>query len=156
VTLSGLWVSSSPFGPRAWQFPPNSLILPEQYIKVWLDNDGSKCPDPNLESKPCFWECPDPTDAYDQEFHANFSLNAGGDQVYLFDDESHNFGLIHRVAFGPQTLNHSLSDAGRRQERDLADTPVPTSARSTAIPAGVHPRDADGTVSGDHRCVFSR
>jgi hypothetical protein len=144
VTLSGLWVSSSPFGPRAWQFPPNSLILPEQYMKVWLDNDGGKCPDPNLESKPCFWECPDPTDAYDQEFHANFSLNADGDQIYLFDDEGHDFGLIHGVAFSVQGLNHSLSlmpDGDRNGT--WQDTPVPTIGAFNSLPEFIR-GDADG------------
>jgi hypothetical protein len=146
VTLSGLWLSSSPFGPRGWRFPDNSLILPRQYVKVWLDNDGDKCPDPNLEVMPCFWECPDPTDAYDQEFHTNFSLNADGDQIYIFDDEDHGFGVIHGVEFGRQDLNHSLSlrpDGDRNG--NWVDTPVPTIG---AVNSDVAPEfirgDADG------------
>ena len=102
--LSGLWLSDSYFRPRVWQFPENSIIAPKQYIIVWLDNDGDKCPDPTRaenEEVPCFWECPDPTDPAPEvlEFHTNFALNANGDQIFLRDTVDNNYGIVHGYAY---------------------------------------------------------
>jgi hypothetical protein len=107
VDLSGCWLSDSFFQPRAWQFPPGSVIPAGAYVIVWLDDDGAKCPDPARLDPPCFWECPDPnieSMAFDPpQFHANFAVNADGDQIFLFDTEADGFGLIHAVDFGDPT-----------------------------------------------------
>ena len=161
VDLSGKWLSSSPFGPEAWQFPPGSIIpgrSPQSpdggFIRVWLDNDGGKCPEPNRPASeiPCFWECPDPTDAGLSEYHANFSLSASGDQIYLFDFDSVNgrFGVVHGVEFGPQELNKSLSlvPNGSRQGSWLQTTPtilLPNPAVENLFRRG----DADGNCGVD-------
>ena len=157
VDLSGLWLSSSPFGPEAWQFPPGSVIPPEgpstsPYIRVWLDNDGKKCPNPDLppDDRPCFWECPDPTNPGMSEYHANFALAAEGDQIYLFDSAAANFGVIHGVAFGPQELNQSLSlvPNGSRQGSWLQTTPtilLPNASVESLFRRG----DSDGNCGVD-------
>src|SRR5262249_11977980 len=98
-----------PFNPRRWQFPPGSNIAPDEFLIVWLDNDGGKCPDPLNPNKPCFWECPDPTSVANKLFHTNFALDTGGDEIFLFDDEAHKFGVIHGLEFDRVALNHSLS-----------------------------------------------
>ena len=123
VDLSGLWLSSSPFGPEAWQFPPGvhhpgGSPGTSPYIRVWLDNDGGKCPDPNRsrDDRPCFWECPDPTNPGMSEYHANFSLAAEGDQIYLFDS-----GLL-----GGRIRGHP-----RRRVRPAGVEPVPAVSSRT-------------------------
>lgn len=155
VDLSGKWLSSSPFGPEAWQFPPGSILGPGQYIRVWLDNDGKKCPNPDLPpaDRPCFWECPDPTNAGASEYHANFSLAAEGDQIYLFDSEDSSagdFGVIHGVVFGPQELNQSLSlvPNGSRQGSWLETTPTILLA-NPAVENHFRRGDADGNCGVD-------
>lgn len=128
VDLSGLWLSDGPFNPQVWQFPPGSKILPLEHLIVWLDRDGGKCPDNSLSDKPCFWECPDPTDPTTQEYHANFALNADGDEILLFDTAANGFGFVHGVAFGPQALNHSLAliPSGNRNGCWInSDSPTP-------------------------------
>jgi hypothetical protein len=149
VNLSGLWLSSSPFGPESWQFPQDSEIPPGQYLIVWLDNDGAKCPDPNLPEEPCFWECPDPTDTEAGQYHSSFSLNTDGDQIYLFDAEAHGFGVIHGVEFGPQELNHSLAltPDGNRSGA-FVDSASPTPA-SPNVPASFKRGDSDGNCGLD-------
>lgn len=109
VDLSGSWLSDHPFNPHRWQFPQGSSLGPGEYLIVWLDNDGGKCPDPLEPNKPCFWECPDPTNPAVGSFHTNFAINADQDEIFLFDDEAHKFGILHGVEFTGLTLNHSLS-----------------------------------------------
>jgi hypothetical protein len=115
VSLAGLWLSDKPFDPRGWQFPsePESRILPGEYILVWLDNEGGKCPRPP-EVPGDGQECPDPTSVPAKAYHTNFALNALGDQIHLFnrerpEAEGGGFGWIHGVEFGEQKLNVSLS-----------------------------------------------
>jgi hypothetical protein len=109
LDLSGLWLSDSYFEPRLWRFPPDSILPPRGYCKVWCDDDGGKCPDPTETNPPGFWECPDPTNPARNEYHANFALNAANDQIFLFDDEEHGFGLIHGVAFRNQLPNFAYA-----------------------------------------------
>ncbi len=104
VDISGCYLSDSFFQPQTWRFPVGSIIPPGAYVIVWLDRDGSKCPNPDRLDPPCFWECPDPNVLSMQreppQFHASFAVNADGDQLFLYDDEAGGFGLIHGVDFG--------------------------------------------------------
>lgn len=104
VDLSGCYLSDSFFDPRRWKFPEGSVIPASARFIVWFDNDGARCPDPDRVDKPCFWECPDPNLSSMQmnppQFHASFALDADGDQVYLYDREENNFGLLHGFDFG--------------------------------------------------------
>ena len=99
VSLAGLWLSNSFFRPRGWQFPSGSKIGPGEYLIVWIDADGAKCPDEFRSDPPCFWECPDPTDPDLQRYHTNFNIGFSGDQIFLFDNEENDFGLIHGLDF---------------------------------------------------------
>jgi hypothetical protein len=114
IDLAGLWLTDSYFNPREWQFPAGSKILAGEYLIVWLDNDGGKCPNPLRPDPPCFWECPDPTKPSSQEYHTNFALDANGDQLFLCDTAEHGFGIIQGVIFGDNTplvvtLNRAIS-----------------------------------------------
>ena len=104
VDISGCWLSDSFFQPQGWTFPSGSVIPAGGYVIVWLDRDGSKCPDPDRIDKPCFWECPDPNERSKTldppQFHASFAIDADGDQIFLFDSEASGFGLLHGLDFG--------------------------------------------------------
>src|SRR5690606_24092982 len=100
--------------PQEWQFPPGSKIRPGEYLIVWIDNDGGRCPDPFRNDPPCYWECPDPTNPSMQEYHTDFALGRSGDEIYIFDTEDENFGVVHGVEWadgGPLEvrLNESIS-----------------------------------------------
>ncbi len=126
IDLSGLWLSDGRFNPRGWQFPAGSSIGPGEYLIVWLDGDGGRCPCPSSTppdsvyclrvgnpagspQPPCFWDCPDPTDPAKQRFHTNFSVDKDGDQVYLWDTEANGFGLISWVEWDKLGIDCSLS-----------------------------------------------
>jgi hypothetical protein len=83
------------------------------------------------------WECPDPTDPSRQEYHTNFTLDASGDQIYLFDSEEKGFGALHGVQFGVVGLNHSLSlvpDGDRGGCWINTETPTPRDANQGFCP----------------------
>jgi hypothetical protein len=114
LELFGMGLSDTPFWPEKWRFPPGSVIGPGEYLIVWLDDDGAKCPDPARPSPPCFWECPDPTVPTEGEYHTNFAIDLDGDNLLLFDTEANGFGLIHGVSWPlagglPLSENRSLS-----------------------------------------------
>ena len=118
IGLEGLWLSDSYFRPERWQFPLGSRIGAREHLIVWCDNDGAKCPDDIRCPPPCFWECPGPTDPSRQEYHTDFALEFDGDQIFIFDTEENNLGLIHGLTFqfedfglpkGQLPVNMSLS-----------------------------------------------
>lgn len=113
VDVAGLWLSDRPFHPRGWQFPPGATLGPKEYLIVWTDGDGGRCPRPPHQSSDG-QDCPDPTDVAKEFYHTNFALETEGDQVYLFDreDPAHpesSLGVIHGVEFGSQEANVSWS-----------------------------------------------
>jgi len=110
VELSGLWLSERPFHPQGWQFPPGSVLSPQEYAIVWADNDGGKCPRPSEDVMGDGQECPDPTDPSTRSYHANFRIESNGDQVLLYKElESGGFGLVHGVGFAVLAENVSWS-----------------------------------------------
>ncbi|MGQ9591554.1 MAG: lamin tail domain-containing protein [Planctomycetota bacterium] len=126
IDLSGLWLSDSRFNPRLWRFPEGSTIGPGEYLIVWLDGDGGRCPcpsstppdsvyclrvgnPPSQPQPPCFWDCPDPTNPAAREFHTNFSIDADRDQLYLYDTEENGYGLISGVEWVSLERDCSLS-----------------------------------------------
>ncbi len=119
--LSGCWLSDRFFEPRAWRFPAGSILAPGERVIVWLDDDGSRCPDAERLDAPCWWECPDPnasTISELREWHASFSLDATGDQIFLYDREEFGFGLVSGVDFSEPasfpgfTPNEACRDPG--------------------------------------------
>ncbi|MCZ6793052.1 MAG: lamin tail domain-containing protein [Planctomycetota bacterium] len=134
IDLAGLWLADRFFRPRqGWEFPEGSKIDPGEYLIVWTDNDGGKCPDEMRLDPPCFWECPDPTDPAEQHYHTSFNLDFSGDQIFLFDREECGFGVIHGVDFSLQVedVDKSLSllpDGDRRSCFVLVDAPTPGEA----------------------------
>ena len=141
VDLSECYLSDSFFDPRRWKFPEGSVIPAGARFIVWLDNDGSKCPDPtvSVQNQPCFWECPDPNIASMQlnppQFHASFGIDADGDQVFLYDSEANNFGLLHGFDFGQPSevcgfTDDVLLNPGRDIMTDQSISLVPDGVRS--------------------------
>lgn len=111
ISLAGLWLSDSPFHPREWQFPAGAKIGAGEYLIIWTDNDGGKCPDPFRVDPPCFWECPDPTDPSRGEYHTNFALGRAEDEIYLYDDEANGYGVVHSVEWGDGSLTVQLNES---------------------------------------------
>ncbi len=109
IDLSGMWLSNRRLEPQLWQFPAGSSIAAGEYLLVWTDNDGGKCPRP-LEDKPGDGqECPDPTDPAMGAYHTDFTLTGDGDQIYLYDRAENGFGVIHSVEFGAQEIDQSFA-----------------------------------------------
>jgi hypothetical protein len=111
IDLGGLWLSNSYFTPRGWNFPAEAVLPAGEFAIVWLDGDGGKCPQPELPiaERPCFWECPDPNDLATQTYHANFSLDASSDQIFIFDRSDSGYGRIHGFEFRDQASDVSAS-----------------------------------------------
>ena len=108
VDLSGLWLSDKPFSPQGWSFPAGAVLAPGEYLCVWTDGDGGRCPRPPPEPGDG-QDCPDPTSAATGSYHTNFALEREGDQIYLFDRAEEGFGVIHGLEFESQTVNVALS-----------------------------------------------
>ena len=139
VDLSGCYVSDSFFDPRRWRFPAGSVIPAGARFIVWLDNDGSRCPDPDRVDKPCFWECPDPNLASrlldPPQFHTSFGIDADGDQLFIYDSEENNFGLLHGFDFGQPAdvcgfTDDLLLNPGRDIMTDQSISLVPDASRN--------------------------
>ena len=109
LNLGGLWLSDRRVDPRRWQFPEGAAIASEEYLLVWLDGDGDLCPRPEEDVPGDGQKCPDPTNVALNEYHANFSLDGGGDQLYLLDTEENGFGVIHAIEFGIVAKDASLA-----------------------------------------------
>lgn len=154
VDLSGLWLSDGPFNPQVWQFPAGSSIPAGEYRIVWLDGDGGKCPDPGrpTSTRPCFWECPDPTNPASGAWHTNFALNREEDEVYLFDTEANGFGVVHGAEFRDQVLNHSLALVPNGDRSGCwidAATPTPGAANVGACSGGFQRGDSNASCGLD-------
>jgi hypothetical protein len=86
LDLGGLYLTDDPDDPTQWQIPvgvPNLTAVPARgYLVVWADGDTG-----------------------DSGLHANFRLNAGGDEVHLFAKDGTT--LIDSIVFGDQTADIS-------------------------------------------------
>ena len=82
IDLGGLYLTDNLSAPTKWQFPvSNSAIttIPAGgYLLIWADNDTT-----------------------DSGLHANFKLDAGGEEIGLFDSDG--VTLIDSVTFDEQT-----------------------------------------------------
>ncbi|MHC4431691.1 MAG: lamin tail domain-containing protein, partial [Planctomycetota bacterium] len=82
VDVGGMYLSDNPDDPTKWRIPDNNpaatTIAAGGYLLIWADDDPG-----------------------DVGLHANFKLNADGDQVALFAADGRT--LIHSLEFGDQT-----------------------------------------------------
>ncbi len=86
VDLAGMYLTDDPAEPTRWVFPAGgaaTIIGPRDHLIVWTDGD-----------------------TLDAGLHANFRLNADGDEIYLFAADGET--LIDGFSFGPQTPDISF------------------------------------------------
>lgn len=62
IDLSLYYLTDNFYNTQKWQFPANTTILPNGYITVWADENGSE-----------------------SGLHANFKLSAEGETIYLYN-----------------------------------------------------------------------
>jgi hypothetical protein len=105
INIGGMYLTDDLSFPTKWQIPNNNpsatVITRGQYLLVWADNDTS-----------------------DEGLHANFKLDAGGEEIGLFDKDGQT--LIDSVVYSAQTTDISCGrypDAG--QEWRLFTSPSP-------------------------------
>ena len=149
VDLSGLWLSDRPFQPQHWRFPEGSTIGPGEYLIVWCDDDGGKCPRPDEKVSGDCQDCPDPTDAARGEYHTNFALDRAGEQIYLLQErEAGGFGVLHGLEFGVSDDNvaWSLTPDCSRSGDFVATIPSPRAPNPTV---DVEPRFLRGDANSD-------
>ena len=85
VNLSGWHLSDDSNQPRKWTFPQGTLIPANGYLMVWADEDGATTPG----------------------LHANFKLDAKGEQILLVDSDEHLNMLRDSVTYEPLSKNQS-------------------------------------------------
>jgi len=107
IDVGGMHLTDDSSEPAKWRFPADNpsatTIPPRGFLLIWADNDLA-----------------------DAGLHAGFELNAGGDEVALFDTDG--VTLLDRVSFDRQT-----PDVSSGREPDAATswvTLVPTPAAS--------------------------
>ncbi|HCO95878.1 MAG TPA: hypothetical protein DIU00_18390 [Phycisphaerales bacterium] len=96
INIGGMFLTDNLPVPRKWQIPVNNPALttipPGGYLLIWADEDSA-----------------------DYGLHSNFKLNAGGEEIGLFDSDG--VTLIDSISFPEQTTDLSY---GRDPESDDA------------------------------------
>jgi len=86
INMGGMYLTDNLSAPTKWQIPNNNpsatVITRGQYLLIWADNDIS-----------------------DAGLHANFKLDAAGEEIGLFD--SNGVTLIDSIAFNAQSTDIS-------------------------------------------------
>jgi hypothetical protein len=111
IDVGGMYLTDDLTVPTKWRIPAQIDIHAGGYLLIWADNDTT-----------------------DTGLHANFKLNAGGEEIGLFDSDGST--LIDSVTFGEQISNVSFGrypDASDNW-RSL-DEPSPT-AENTIVYEG--------------------
>ena len=85
VDLTGMRLSDRPDSPNKFSFPEGTTLDPDAYLAV-LANDSDGTPG----------------------FHTDFSLNADGEGVYLFDSVVSGGALLDQVEYGLQLTDFSF------------------------------------------------
>jgi len=83
IDIGGMYLTDDLTVPTKWQIPAATNIPAGGYLLIWADNDTA-----------------------DAGLHANFKLNAGGEEIGLFDTDGST--LIDSVIFGEQVSNISF------------------------------------------------
>jgi hypothetical protein len=118
IVLAGKSLSDDPALPARYVFPVGTTIPAGGYLTVYADsNTGS----PGL--------------------HTGFGLDAGGDQVRLYESVANGQTLIDVIAFGPQAANLSIGRVGANRDSWTLCTPtigaVNTAVASFGPPGGL-------------------
>jgi len=112
VNVAGMYLTDGVAIPKKWRIPgdrPDLTTIPAKgYLVLWLDNDAT-----------------------DVGLHAGFGLNAGGEEIALFDVDG--VFLLDHVAFGEQLTDVSY---GRFPDGDevwgFLDSPTPAGPNARA------------------------
>ncbi|MHC4119794.1 MAG: chitobiase/beta-hexosaminidase C-terminal domain-containing protein, partial [Planctomycetota bacterium] len=87
LNVGGMYLTDNLDDPTMWRIPTDNpaatMIPPRDYLLIWADDDVG-----------------------DAGLHANFKLNADGEQVALFASDGQT--LIHSLEFGDQTSDMSF------------------------------------------------
>ncbi len=78
INISGMYLTDDLDNPTRWQFPASTIIPAGGHLLVWADGDTT-----------------------DTGLHADFKLDADGEEIGLFDTDGTT--LIDSIAFGEQT-----------------------------------------------------
>lgn len=135
VALGGMYLTDDPEDPTQWQIPhdrPGATTLrPGGYLVIWLDGDTA---DYQTAQQTGTRVTGQPASG----FHANFRLDAGGDEIHLFDADG--ITLIDSLVFGEQTADLSYGrypDGG--EDLRFFSEPTPWAANNEGYPGEVAP-----------------
>ena len=112
VDVSGMYLSDNLASPCAWQFPSGTTIESDSFLVVWADNT-----------------------LYSGSLHANFGLNATGEEIGLFAEDEET--LIDSIKFGAQDADASFGrfPDGSPSWNQLTPTPsAPNESYESEIP----------------------
>jgi len=121
VDIGGMYLTDNVSNPTQWQIPDSTIIPAGGYLLIWADNDTS-----------------------DAGLHANFKLDAEGEEVLLLN--TNGTTLVDRMTFSRQRTDVSFGrvpDAGNNLR--YFTTPSPESENQGGLPGIV----ADTTFSFD-------
>lgn len=132
VWLGDKYLTDDPGNPDKWLMP-DYTIQPDEYLLVWCDEDQDQ-----------------------GQFHTNFKISAGGEELGLFDSETTGFALIDEIVFGEQSEDVSYGrdpDAGENWIFYQSPTPgISNMLSSTAGPVAqehrmlVYPNPVKGNM----------
>ncbi len=83
VDVGGMYLTDDPDNPTRWQIPAGTTIESKGYVLVWADGDTA-----------------------DSGLHANFKLNANGDEISLFEADGKT--RLDRASYGSQMADVSF------------------------------------------------
>jgi hypothetical protein len=81
VDLSGWYITDKPDNLTKYDIPTGTMILANEYLIIWADEDSSQGPNP---------------------VHANFKLSASGEILMLLDP---SISVVDSISFGQQTMD---------------------------------------------------
>jgi spore coat protein CotH len=118
IWLGDKYLTDNFDNPDKWQFP-NYTIQPNEFLIIWADDDPEQ-----------------------GEFHTNFKLNKGGEEIAINDNEASGFAEIDAYDYGDQETDISEGrdpDAGP----DWIFYGSPTPGLSNGLSSIVYAKDQD-------------
>ena len=107
LDLSGAYLSDDPANFRKWRFPTNSVIKGKSFILVWADGQPSQGP-----------------------WHANFKIDASGEQLVLTDKDENGNATLDTLAVPALPRNISF---GRLENSRIVSCLLPTPLAANRI-----------------------